>query len=166
MKDNEKEINSVLRSCLTGYSIYDDSIIDCITKENRSLLNALTRKDWLRSLCDIITMAYTDGQAITDKKIESATKAVEDDDEDEKVKFDNLIGRDLYRQMKRMNRKEFSDFLFDLYNRIYNEREAQLKPDYEKIRSEVLKISGVGNVKADRIMEVLEMCLENKEGDS
>lgn len=158
MKDEEKEINKVLNSCLTGYSIYDDEIIECISKENRSLLRGLTRADWLRLLCDVITMAYADGQSASKAPIEVAAKVIETDNNDDKLEFSNMISRDMYKQMKGMNRRQFTDFLFDLYKRIYEEHEKQSEPDYEKIRNEILKISGVGNVKADKIMEVIKGC--------
>ena len=160
MKDNETEINKVLNSCLTGYSIYDDDIVNCITKENRSLLRGLSRLDWLRLLCDVITMSYAEGQALKDKQIETAVKVTETNSDDDKLEFNNLISRDLYKQMKGMNRREFTDFLFDLYKRIYDEREEQSEPNYEKIRNEILKISGIGNTKADKIMEVIENCMK------
>lgn len=160
MQENEKIINDVMHSCLTGYSLYDDEIIDCITKENRSLLRALSRADWLRLLCDVITMAYKEGQNNTNKQIEVATRVIETNSDDDKLEFTNLISRDLYKQMKSMNRREFTDFLFDLYKRIYDEREEQSEPNYEKIRNEILKISGIGNTKADKIMEVIENCMK------
>ena len=160
MKDNEHIINEVLNSCLTGYSIYDDDIVNCITKENRSLLRGLSRLDWLRLLCDVITMSYAEGQALKDKQIETAVKVTETNSDDDKLEFDNLISRDLYKQMKSMNRREFTDFLFDLYKSIYEERESKVKPDFEILRNEILKISGIGNTKADKIMEVIENCMK------
>ena len=159
MKDNEQIINNVLNSCLTGYSIYDDDIIECISKENRSLLRGLSRADWLRLLCDVITMAHTDGQALKNKQIETAVKVTETNNEADKLEFNNLISRDLYKQMKSMNRRQFTDFLFDLYKSIYEEREGKVKLDFEILRNEILKISGIGNAKADKVMEVIKNCL-------
>ena len=39
-----------------------------------------------------------------------------------------------------------------------------MKPDYDLIRTEVLKIKGIGDVKAEQIVEVVKNCLKNKEG--
>lgn len=166
MKENEKIINSVLNSCLTGYSIYDDDITECITKENRSLIRGLTRQEQLKLLCDIITMAYTEGRKDQQEKKDAIIEIAESPNEDDKVKFNNLIGRDMYRQIKAMNRRQFTDFLFDLYKSIFEDREKRSEPDYEKIRNEVLKINGIGKMKADAIVETVRQCLENKEGDS
>ena len=85
---------------------------------------------------------------------------------DEKKKLSDYISRDMYKQVKSMNREKMCDFLYHLYNEIYNDYEEQMKPDYEKIRSEILKINGIGQVKADAVIKVLQCCLENKEGDS
>ena len=85
--------------------------------------------------------------------------------EDKKRMLD-YISRDMYKQIKGMNRERMCDFLYRLYNEIYNDYIEQTKPDYEKIRSEVLKIHGIGDVKADQIVEIVRQCLENKEGDS
>ena len=159
MQDNERIINDVLNSCLTGYSIYDDNIVNCITKENRSLLRGLSRLDWLRLLCDVITMSYTEGQTFKDRQIETAIKVTKTNSDDDKLEFNNLISRDMYKQMKGMNRREFTDFLFDLYKRIYEEKEKRLEPDYEMLRNEMLKINGIGNAKADKIIKVVENCL-------
>lgn len=165
MKENEKIINEVLNSCLTGYSIYEDDIVECITKENRSLIRGLTRQEQLKLLCDVITMAYTKGQENRQEKKESAPTVTEPPDEDDKVRFNNLIGRDMYRQMKAMNRRQFTDFLFDLYKNIFEDREKESELNYENIRTEVMKINGIGNVKADAIVDAMKRCL-NKEGDS
>lgn len=85
--------------------------------------------------------------------------------EDKKRMLD-YISRDMYKQIKGMNRERMCDFLYHLYNEIYNDYMEQAKPDYEKIRSDVLKIHGIGDVKADQIVEIVRQCLENKEGDS
>ena len=166
MKENEKIINSVLNSCLTGYSVYDDDITECITKENRSLIRGLTRQEQLKLLCDIITMAYAEGQGGGKKQIEVAAKATETNDDADKLEFNNLISRDQYRKMKGMSRREFTDFLFDLYKSIYEEHQGRVT-DYIKIRNEILKINGIGDVKADKIMTVIKNCLEidEDEGD-
>ena len=105
-------------------------------------------------------MAYADGQSASKAPIEVAAKVIETDNNDDKLEFSNMISRDMYKQMKGMNRRQFTDFLFDLYKRIYEEHEKQSEPDYEKIRNEILKISGVGNVKADKIMEVIKGCVK------
>ena len=79
---------------------------------------------------------------------------------DDKTQFNNLISREQYRRMKGMSRREFTDFLFDLYKSIYENREKQSEPNYEKIRNEVLKIRGIGDVLADHIIEVIKNCYE------
>ena len=154
MKENEKVINAVLRSCLSGYSIYEDDIIDCISKDNRAMLRSLTRKDWLRLLCDTITMAYHVGQ---DAGIQQATEYSKPD-------IGTLAGRDLYRKIKSLSQRELSDLLFNIYKETHDtgayDENAAPKYDYEKMKTELLKIHGVGSTKTDSIIEVVKKCLE------
>ena len=114
MDFDKKIINSVLSSCLTGYSIYDDDIVKCVTKENRSLLKNITQKEQLKLLCDVITMAYHDGQ----RKVES----------------------DQSKLSEVHKKKSLSDF--------------------ENIRNEIMKINGIGDTKADKVLEVIKKYLE------
>lgn len=84
----------------------------------------------------------------------------------------DYITRDMYRQIKTMNREKLCDFLFNLYKEIYSDYEEKVKDeykqniDYEKVRNEVLKIHGIGDVKANQIVEIVKQCTDNKEGDS
>ena len=81
-------------------------------------------------------------------------------------KLSDYITRDMYKRIKSMNRENMCDFLFNLYQSIYSDYEEQCQPDYENIRSEVLKIHGIGDVKADQIIEIIKANIGNKEGDS
>ena len=76
----------------------------------------------------------------------------------------DYVTRDMYKQIKSMNRENMCDFLFHLYKEIYADYEQSLQPDYENIRNEVLKIHGIGDVKADQIIEIIRANIGKKEG--
>ena len=84
----------------------------------------------------------------------------------EEKKMSDYVTRDMYRQIKAMNRERMCEFLYNLYKEIYADyeskiqRECKAQPDYEKIRSEILKIRGIGDVKADQIVEIVKECSE------
>lgn len=81
----------------------------------------------------------------------------------DKERLTDYITRDMYRQMKSMNREKFCDFLYNLYNNIYEEK---CEADLDKIRTEVKKISGIGDVKAEQIVEIVKNCTNNEDGDA
>ena len=76
----------------------------------------------------------------------------------------DYVTRDMYKKIKAMNREKMCDFLFNLYKEIYADYEKDLQPNYENIRSEVLKIHGIGDVKADQIIEIIKANTGKKEG--
>ena len=76
--------------------------------------------------------------------------------EEHKESLKDYVTQDMYKHIKSMNREQMYDFLFNLYKEIYADYEKDLQPDYENIRSEVLKIHGIGNVKADQIIEIIK----------
>ena len=80
----------------------------------------------------------------------------------EEKKMTDYVTREMYRQIKSMNREQMCNFLYNLYKEVYGDYEEKMKPDYEKIRSEVLKIRGIGNVLAGHIVEVVKNCYEEK----
>lgn len=82
---------------------------------------------------------------------------------EEKDKLSDYITRDMYRQMKSMNRERFCNFLYTLYKEIYSDYENSLQPDYDKVYREVQKIHGIGEVKAKQIVEVVRECMNNKD---
>lgn len=77
--------------------------------------------------------------------------------------FYNYITRDMYKTIKRMDRKNLSDYLYTLYKSIYSDYEGKLQPDYDKIYNEVQKIRGIGEVKSKQIVEVVRDCMSNKD---
>ena len=81
-----------------------------------------------------------------------------------KESLTDYVTRDMYKQIKAMNREKMCDFLFHLYKEIYADYEQSLQPDYENIRSEVLKIHGIGDVKAGQIIEIIRANTGKKEG--
>lgn len=78
------------------------------------------------------------------------------------MKEKEYIDRATYRRIKAMSREEMSKVICNLYDDAYEECKAKVQPDYEKIRNEVLKIHGIGDVKADQIVEIIKQCFENK----
>lgn len=81
-----------------------------------------------------------------------------------KESMKDYVTRDMYKHIKSMNREQMCDFLFNLYKEIYADYEKDLQPNYENIRSEVLKIHGIGDVKADQIIEIMKANIGKKEG--
>lgn len=75
-------------------------------------------------------------------------------------KLSNYITRDMYRRIKSMNREDMCEFLYNLYNSIYEEHSNNNKPDYDSIWKQVQTIHGIGEVKATQIVEVVKECIE------
>ena len=77
------------------------------------------------------------------------------------MKGDDLMGqmidRDTYRNIKRMNRTELMDFLDRYSNHLLENEESII--DLSALRQELSKINGVGQKRLDEIMAVLEKFL-------
>ena len=84
----------------------------------------------------------------------------------EEKKMTDYVTREMYRQIKSMNREQMCNFLYNLYKEVYGDYEEKMKLDYKKIRSEVLKINGIGKVKADAIMEAIKRCMEGEHDEN
>ena len=76
---------------------------------------------------------------------------------------EEYITREVYKKIKAMNREQMSHYFCDLYGSVFSEK---INCNLDKIRVEVKKISGIGDVKADKIVEIVKDCLENNEGDA
>ena len=74
------------------------------------------------------------------------------------MKGDDLMGqmidRDTYRSIKRMNRTELMDFLDRYSNHLLENEESII--DLSALRQELSKINGVGQKRLDEIMAVIE----------
>ena len=77
------------------------------------------------------------------------------------MKGDDLMGqmidRDTYRSIKRMNRTELMDFLDRYSNHLLENEESII--DLSALRQELSKINGVGQKRLDEIMDVIEKFL-------
>ena len=77
------------------------------------------------------------------------------------MKGDDLMGqmidRDTYRSIKRMNRTELMDFLDRYSNHLLENEESII--DLSALRQELSKINGVGQKRLDDIMAVIEKFL-------
>ena len=77
------------------------------------------------------------------------------------MKGDDLMGqmidRDTYRNIKRMNRTELMDFLDRYSNHLLENEESII--DLSALRQELSKINGVGQKRLDEIMAVIEKFL-------
>ena len=77
------------------------------------------------------------------------------------MKGDDLMGqmidRDTYRSIKRMNRTELMDFLDRYSNHLLENEESII--DLSALRQELSKRNGVGQKRLDEIMAVLEKFL-------
>ena len=76
---------------------------------------------------------------------------------------EEYITRDVYKKIKAMNREQMSRYFCDLYESIRSEK---VNYDIDKIRTEVKKISGIGDVKAEQIVEIVKICAKNEENDA
>lgn len=76
---------------------------------------------------------------------------------------DEYITREAYKKIKAMNREQMSHYFCDLYDSVFSEK---VNYDLDKIRVEVKKINGIGDVKAEQIVEIVKNCIGNQEGDA
>ena len=59
-----------------------------------------------------------------------------------------------------MNREQMSRYFCDFYDSVFSEK---VNYDLDKIRTEAKKISGIGDVKAEQIVEIVKNCIGNKD---
>lgn len=71
--------------------------------------------------------------------------------------MEQMIDRDTYRSIKRMNRTELMDFLDRYSNHLLENEESII--DLSALRQELSKINGVGQKRLDEIMAVIEKFL-------
>lgn len=76
---------------------------------------------------------------------------------------EEYITREVYKRIKSMNREQMSRYFCDFYDSVFSEK---VNYDLDKIRTETKKISGIGDVKAEQIVEIVKNCIENKEGSN
>lgn len=86
-----------------------------------------------------------------------ANKANLDKKENLKSPKQNIIDKDTWRSLKRMNREQFSDYMVRLYNNIYDTfcENAQADIDMDAIREEISQLKGIGEVRLNAIMEII-----------
>lgn len=72
---------------------------------------------------------------------------------------EEYITREVYKRIKSMNREQMSRYFCDFYDSVFSEK---VNYDLDKIRTETKKISGIGDVKAEQIVEIVKNCIENK----
>ena len=73
---------------------------------------------------------------------------------------EEYITREVYKRIKSMNREQMSRYFCDFYDSVFSEK---VNYDLDKIRTETKKISGIGDVKAEQIVEIVKNCIENKD---
>ncbi len=69
-----------------------------------------------------------------------------------------LLDRDIYRTIKKMNKSELNSFLHNIYNTGKEDALAEIEVkniDIEKIRSEISEINGIGEVRLNKIMNII-----------
>ena len=73
---------------------------------------------------------------------------------------EEYITREVYKRIKSMNREQMSRYFCDFYDSVFSEK---VNYDLDKIRTEAKKISGIGDVKAEQIVEIVKNCIGNKD---
>ena len=73
-------------------------------------------------------------------------------------KKQELIDRDTYKRIKKMDRKELCNYLVELYKNIYNDvaTETKLMINMDAIRQEISQIKGIGEVRLNTIMDIID----------
>ena len=71
---------------------------------------------------------------------------------------ENLLNRDLYRQIKSMDRSAMEKTLNNIYEMGANDAldNAVIDLDSGKIRSEISAVSGIGEKRLEQIMEIIQ----------
>lgn len=78
-----------------------------------------------------------------------------------------LLTRDKYKELKKMDRQKAETFICSIYesgwkNGLEAGKENVIEVDLDQFRTDILKIKGIGEVKANVIVEILKNTLEGK----
>lgn len=66
------------------------------------------------------------------------------------------ITRELYKKLIKKNHKEFDEFLENYYKQAFNDGVNAVKFDYDKLYQVVLRVRGVGAVRAKAIVRAIK----------
>ena len=66
------------------------------------------------------------------------------------------ITREMYKKLIKKNHKEFDEFLEDYYKQAFNDGVNAVKTDYDKLYQVVLRVRGVGEVRAKAIVRAIK----------
>lgn len=66
------------------------------------------------------------------------------------------ITREMYKKLIKKNHKEFDEFLEDYYKQAFNDGVNAVKTDYDKLYQVVLRVRGVGEVRAKSIVRAIK----------
>lgn len=75
-----------------------------------------------------------------------------------------LLDRELYRQIKRMDKSQLNRVLNNIYEQGREDAAKEFtvtEINYDKIRSEISSIKGIGETRTDQIMAILEANLKS-----
>lgn len=80
----------------------------------------------------------------------------------------NLLPRDLYRQIKSMNRAEMEKTLHQVYDMGAEDalKHAVVDLDMDKVRAEIGAISGIGEKRLEQIMEIIQSNINDADSKS
>ena len=65
-----------------------------------------------------------------------------------------LLDRDLYRKIKRMDRNAMESLIQDFYN--MGAESVELEVDTDKLRQDIGAVKGIGEARLNEIMEIIE----------
>lgn len=71
---------------------------------------------------------------------------------------DILLDRNLYRQIKNMNKSELNQFIHNIYNTGKKDALEEIetsKISLEQIRAEISEIKGIGETRLNQIMDII-----------
>ena len=74
-----------------------------------------------------------------------------------------LLDRELYRKIKRMDRNAMESLIQDFYN--MGAASVELEVDTDKLRSDIGAVKGIGEARLNEIMEIIERDLRLVDGD-
>ena len=66
------------------------------------------------------------------------------------------ITREMYKKLIKKNHKEFDEFLENYYKQAFNDGVKAVKFDYDKLYQVVLRVRGVGEVRAKAIVRAIK----------
>ena len=66
------------------------------------------------------------------------------------------ITREMYKKLIKKNHKEFDEFLEDYYKQAFNDGVNAVKTDYDKLYQVILRVRGVGEVRAKAIVRAIK----------